>query len=166
VYRNRRALPRAFLAYRAEVASDDAVLATLQDAEYQPQDIVYLAAEQTASSPEGVTVTGNTAGEGGAVIRRYDPKSVEIDVSTPAPAYLVLTDSYYPGWRAWIDESPVPILRADLLFRAVRVTAGDHRVRFVFQPRSLRWGTLISALSGLITLGWLGSCLMRKPVLY
>jgi uncharacterized membrane protein YfhO len=49
---------------------------------------------------------------------------------------LVLHDLYYPGWVVEIDGTAAPILRAGLLFRAVAVPAGSHRVTFRFEPFS------------------------------
>lgn len=81
----------------------------------------------------------------------YAPERVEIKVDAEAPGYLILTDSWYPGWEATIDGEPVPIYQADLLFRAVAVDAGHHRVVFVFRPVSLLIGAGMS-LAGLVTL--------------
>ena len=51
-------------------------------------------------------------------------------------AVLLVHDLYYPGWVAEVDGKQTPIVRADLLFRAVRVPAGTHRVTFNFTPFS------------------------------
>ncbi len=82
----------------------------------------------------------------------YAPERVEIEVTAEAPGYLVLTDAWYPGWEATVDGVPASIYRADLLFRAVAVRAGKHRVVFDFRPMSLRVGAGIS-LGGLLGLG-------------
>jgi len=64
----------------------------------------------------------------------------------------VLTDAYYPGWRALVDGLETPIYRADLLFRAVYLPAGQHRVEFIYDPLSFKLGAAISlaALLGLV----------------
>jgi uncharacterized membrane protein YfhO len=67
-----------------------------------------------------------------------------IDVNAPQPGYLVLTDAYYPGWIATVDGQAVEIERANIMFRAVRVPAGQHSVEFHYQPQSLSLGLLIS----------------------
>jgi uncharacterized membrane protein YfhO len=82
----------------------------------------------------------------------YAPERVEIEVAVEGPGYLVLTDAWYPGWGVTVDGAPVPVHRADLLFRAVAVGAGNHRVVFAFRPASLRAGVSI-ALAGLVGLG-------------
>jgi len=62
----------------------------------------------------------------------------------PAPGYLVLTDTFYPGWRAYVDGVETPIYQANYLFRAVPLNAGDHEVRFVYRPKSFAVGAALS----------------------
>ncbi len=62
---------------------------------------------------------------------------------------LTLSDQYYPGWQATIDGQPTEIVRADTVFRAVCVPAGDHTVRFEYEPTSLYAGVAVSGF------GWL-----------
>lgn len=71
-------------------------------------------------------------------IASWKPGRIEIDVDTAVAGVVVLNDIYYPGWVAEIDGEPVPVLRADVLFRAVEVPAGRHRVVFRFAPLSLQ----------------------------
>lgn len=80
-----------------------------------------------------------------ATIVRYEPDEVEVNAVSPAPALLVLFDSYYPGWKATVNAAPAPILRADYNFRAVPVPAGTSRVLFEFKPWSFRLGLMLAA---------------------
>lgn len=56
----------------------------------------------------------------------------------------MLSDTYYPGWEATVDGQSTPILRGDVLFRAIRLPAGEHDVVFHFDPASIRAGLAIS----------------------
>jgi uncharacterized membrane protein YfhO len=67
-----------------------------------------------------------------------------IDVAAQHSGYLVLTDAYYPGWMATVDDKPVEVERADIMFRAVKIPAGQHRVELRYQPQSFSFGLLIS----------------------
>ena len=60
---------------------------------------------------------------------------------------LILTDSFYPGWRAWVDGEPVSIRRADEAFRGVPVPPGTHTVEFRYEPASFRVGLFLSLLA-------------------
>lgn len=54
--------------------------------------------------------------------------------------YLVLTESYYPGWKAYIDGKAVSILRTNFLFKGIVLPKGKHTVEFAYQPASFTWG--------------------------
>jgi uncharacterized membrane protein YfhO len=68
-------------------------------------------------------------------------------VSAATAAFLVVNDSYFPGWEARVDEAPSRIFRANSLVRGVVVSAGAHVVDLSYRPRSLRVGMMISVLS-------------------
>ena len=73
-----------------------------------------------------------------------EPARVVVSASTGAPAWLVLTDTWFPGWRARLDGADVAVQRADHAFRAVALPPGRHEVEFAFTPRGLRPGVAIS----------------------
>ena len=58
--------------------------------------------------------------------------------------FVLLNENFYPGWEARIDGKPAPIHRADGIFRALRVTAGDHHMEFRFRPRHFALGAAVS----------------------
>jgi uncharacterized membrane protein YfhO len=84
---------------------------------------------------------------------------VVLRVRAPARGFL-LADQDFPGWRATVDGAPAPILRANYLFRAVEVPAGESTVEFRYVPTSLWLGAAITAATllavGIVT--WL-----RRP---
>jgi hypothetical protein len=59
---------------------------------------------------------------------------VVVDTDAPATSLLLLNDVWHPWWRACVDTGKADILKANLLFRAVVVPAGKHRVTFTFHP--------------------------------
>ncbi len=81
---------------------------------------------------EARPLEGASGGE--AEIIAYEETLVTVRVKSPAPAYLTLKDTFYPGWEATVNSAPTPIYRANLLFRAVPVPAGDSTVVFRFEP--------------------------------
>lgn len=80
-----------------------------------------------------------------------------IDAQLDAEGYLVLADAWDPGWIALVDGAPAPIVRADVIFRAVLLEPGAHRVEFLYRPRAFYIGVLLSgigiALWGIAVLG-------------
>ena len=149
IYENLDVLGRAFLVHQATVApNDEAALARMQDPAFDP------AAEVVLSEEVGLPndVEARIEGVESARVVEYAPERVEVEIAARTPAYLVLSDAWYPGWKVTIDGAPVALYRADLLFRAVAVPAGTHRVLFTFRPASLYIGAGISlvGLMGLV----------------
>jgi Bacterial membrane protein YfhO len=146
VYRNATPLPRAFMVHRAVVAAghEDA-WARLHEASFDPAGSAILEGGQPLELQAVVSDTVS--------IVRYQPDALEIDVEAAADGYLVLSDPYYPGWRAELDGVAATILRADYAFRAVAVPAGRHRVVMSFRPGSWSAGLIISGITVLVVLG-------------
>ena len=145
IYENLDNLPRAFVVHRARmVESDEAALAAMADATFEPGQEVILAAETDQEVPP---LSGSGPGADQVRIAVYSAERVVVEVDAGSEGYLVLTDAHYPGWQATLDGQEVPILRADVLFRAVRVPAGTHIVEFRYRPRTFQVGMAISALT-------------------
>lgn len=70
-----------------------------------------------------------------------------LTVETKNPAFLVITDIFYPGWNVYIDNQKSKIFRTDYLFRGVIIPAGKHTVRFIYQPMSLTIGFALFGLT-------------------
>lgn len=84
-----------------------------------------------------------------AKITAYSHANVRIHASLNQRGILVLTDSFYPGWKVVVNGQEQEILRANVFFRAVQLAPGDHRLDFVYKPVSVRWGLGVS----LVTVG-------------
>jgi hypothetical protein len=146
VYRNATSLPRAFIVHRAVAAADhEDAWARLHEAGFDPAGTVVLEGGQALDVRPVMSDTVNVV--------RYQPDELEIDVEAGAEGYLVLSDPFYPGWRAELDGEPVALLRADYAFRAVAVPAGHHTVVMTFRPGTWNAGLIISALTALVMLG-------------
>jgi hypothetical protein len=88
--------------------------------------------------------------------------TVDVEARLDGAGTLVLAEAWAPGWKVDVDGRPAPLLRANGLFRGVRLAAGAHRVRFEYAPRSASWGRALS-LAGLLAaaLG-LAACRRRR----
>ncbi len=141
------ALPRAYLiaAHKAELLpADVSTLVRLASDEFDLHTKVILERNggNLQESPGPLAREGERAGE--ARILHRDALRVEIETAASAPAYLVLTDSYHDDWQVSVDGRPAPLLRANLIFRAVALDPGSHRVIFRYRPTSLYWGAMIT----------------------
>lgn len=154
IYENLDALPRAYVVHRAQAAADDeATLALLRDPSFDPATGVVLAAQE---SPPELWPGSQAGGEERVRITRYEPERVAVEADLAQEGYLVLSDTFYPGWRVRVDGEEGRIYRANLLFRAVHLPAGHHTVEFWFRPRSVQVGVCVSvSMAVLIALGLL-----------
>ena len=145
IYRNEGAGPRAFLVHRTRIASsEEQAHELLLSPSFDLRQEAVLAAGQELSGG---------ASEGESVqIEQYEPEYVRLRAAVTAPAYLVLADSFYPGWMARVDGQPSTIQRADVALRAVALSPGEHVVEFSFRPQSWRLGGAVSAVSWLAAL--------------
>jgi uncharacterized membrane protein YfhO len=73
-------------------------------------------------------------------------------VTSAAAGVLVTSEPYDPGWNAYINGERVTMLRANYLFRAIAVPAGEHTIEFRYEPVETRVGMAISALTLLIVI--------------
>jgi Bacterial membrane protein YfhO len=82
-----------------------------------------------------------------------------------AGGYVVLLDSFSDGWRATVDRHPATIVRANGLFRAVRLNPGPHVVELLYRPRAFLVGAAVSAAALAMVLGLLAwPALARRSV--
>ncbi|HBA91797.1 MAG TPA: hypothetical protein DCZ08_08575 [Anaerolineaceae bacterium] len=68
-------------------------------------------------------------------------------LDSSSDGWVVIRDTWYPGWEAAVDGMPSPVLRADYLFKAVSVPAGLHQVELEYKPDSFTSGLWVSLVS-------------------
>ena len=131
LFENLTAFPRFFLAHETRaVKSIEEARNLVQRHEI---DLRY-----TAITDPPIELPPNIANEVDEVDEvktlKYEPNSIEVSTQASRQSLLVLSETYYPGWKAWLDDQPVPIVPADIALRSVIVPAGEHRVRMEFRP--------------------------------
>ena len=110
----------------------------------------------------GVLVgTGPTPDTGGihhattCDIARWDAGAIDLTCKSPSNAYAIASSSAIAGWTVDVDDAPTPWVAADVLRRAVYLTAGKHEVRWRYHVPGLPAGLVLAAL-GIALLGALG----------
>jgi hypothetical protein len=132
-------LPRAYAVGGTRVADGLAALEqVLVDPLLEPRREVIL--------PSGIPRAIPSGFESEVHIVDLRPDRVRLRVRASHDAWIVLVDTFDPGWRATVDGREEPLLRANHAFRAVHVPAGDHVVEQVYRPRALLLGLSISAI--------------------
>lgn len=142
IYSFKNVLPRVFLTNTYQVETDkqkilDAVFAPTTDLS---QTVIL---EESPSLPlQGQTLKGV------AEIGSYTPNRVTVNIQTGGDnALLYLSDTHFPGWKAFVDGKEAKVYRANYSFRAVEVPAGASTVEFRYESASFMWGIIISGLS-------------------
>ncbi len=98
-------------------------------------------------------------------ILEYEPTRIVLEAEAAADGILVLSEVYYPGWRAYVDGRETRIYRADHALRALPLQAGSHRVELVYNPLSFKIGSVVSAVALMTIVGiavW-GAARRRSP---
>ncbi len=143
VYENKNALPRAFLVPQVQaVANHEAAWSAIHAAGFDPR--VTAVVEGASNLQAG--------GKGQVSEIRYQANRLTMQVTADGPAFLVVSQMWYPGWQVRIDGRPsAPALRTNYTFQGAVVPAGAHRVELRFEPALWRagWGL---AGAGLLTL--------------
>jgi hypothetical protein len=159
LYRLPDALGRAWIVPAARIVSSEEALTALVDSAFDPAAEVLL--ELSYGDQQPVPSTHRSPNSIEYRIALHDaPNEVTIRVSVNTPAYLVLADTWYPGWHAKVNDEPVDILRANYSFRAIRLGAGEHLVEMAYRPVTVSVGAAIS-LASLISLA-VGMLLVRR----
>jgi hypothetical protein len=149
VYRSRQFEGRARTVFDYTVESKQAILAAVRSGTFNPDKILLLE-EQPKNNNAGAPVSAAPV-EASANIVSDQPDEVTVEASMPRPGFLLLLDTYFPGWKATVNGQSSPVLRADYDFRAVQLPAGKSVVRFFYRPGSFCLGMALFA-AGLIIL--------------
>jgi hypothetical protein len=141
IYENPQAFPRVLFATEARAADFDRMLA---DGVWPDADLrTTVLLESVPPRERPATGTAATIPRpGSARIASYRNTEVVLEADSPDGGFVVLNDLWHPWWFAEIDGKPAPILRANVLFRAVVVPPGRHTVRFRFRPIAGAWAQI------------------------
>jgi len=146
IYENTRSLPRAWLATAELVATEPEEVSVIRTGKlpggqsWEPLQTALVEAHTGVALGAGTT-------PGSAEVTRHEPNRMEVKTVSAASAILVLSENHYPGWRAYVDGQATEVIRVDYNLRGVAVPAGSHLVKFVYQPKSVLVGLVISLLA-------------------
>ncbi len=145
-----RYLPRAHMVFRSTVTrSGEESTDQLKAPDFDPWTMAIV--EDTTHTPL-VPPAENPVWQ--IRIENYQNNSMELTVETNHDGLLVLSETYYPGWRASVDHQPAPILRTNYAMRSIPIPRGTHVVDVAFEPESFWRGLYIPA--GTLCLGLAG----------
>jgi uncharacterized membrane protein YfhO len=157
LYRAKRELPRAFMVNSTEYGSGEQAIERLRSGQI---DITRTAVVQQLGPAERIAADAS-AEPGTARIVEYTPARVRIETQAGSRQLLVLCDTWYPGWNAYIDGQASPSYIANAVFRGVSVPAGMHVVEYRFEPVPFRRGVVAFGLGGVLMVLMTGVFLVK-----
>jgi hypothetical protein len=134
VYENPEALPRVLFVRNWQIADFNRIMRDGKWPPADPRSTVLLDRRPAMTSPP-MTIAKQVALQTPSVrINRYENTVIDIEVVSGESGFVVLNDVWHPWWFASVDGRPTPVLKANVLFRAVAVGPGKHAIRFEFAP--------------------------------
>ncbi len=154
VFENQHARPRAWLVDAVHALDEASQVAAVRHAQLpdgRPFDPRTMALVDT-TAPGGTR--RYSSGPSTVAVETIADSRITVRVDSRGGGFLVLSEAFYPGWRALVDDAPVAVERTNLALQGVAVPPGAHVVSFTFAPSSLRVGAGAS-IAGLLIMGWL-----------
>ena len=131
---------------RPVFATDDDALRAIFAADFDARSVVYLPLEAKSK----ISVAESASAK--LVVHRFTAQRILCETESDRPAMVVVAQSYYHRWHAYVDGNRVPLWRANYAFQALEVPAGRHEVDLIYEDAAFLAGAVISAIT-------LGACL-------
>ena len=135
-------LPRAFMVPGMRFTKDNRLLSTYYDPSFDPLKEVLLS--------ESVKFEASSHFMGQVDQVEYRPNRVTVKTRQQGNGFLVLMDSYFPGWTVKVDGKEQPVLKANHFYRAVQLDSGEHTLEFEYYPEGFNLGLMITGTSLLL----------------
>lgn len=144
VYRNPHALPRAFVAHEYRVFADpDSIVSLVKNERFNPRR--YMLLEETPDFEPGDPEGGRYSQQ--CDIIEYEPGYVKIALLLKAPAFVCLSDSWYPPWKAYVDGEETEVYRAYSALMTAGVPEGEHILEFVYKSSVDRMSKIVTYIT-------------------
>ncbi len=154
IYRNPMPYERAYFVPRVDVARDpQAILTVIKQPQWQPRAQALV--EGALSEQRAAQLSRQDAAS--VRIERLGRNELRLETETASERFLVLSEMWFPGWRAEINGEELPIYRTNYLFRGLVVPAGKHTIRMYYRPSSVLLGaglTLATLTGCAAAYGW------------
>jgi hypothetical protein len=155
IYRNPNALPRVWVVHETIGYRDRQELrAVIQHPDFNMRTV--------APAREPIAGLEKCGGGDAAVLAGRFSGRVSVDAELKCAGLVVLSETWFPGWQAWVDGRPAPIHEVYGALRGVVVPAGKHRIDMRYRPKTAVWGAILTSL-GVLLASTLAVCEGRRP---
>ncbi|MCA9815129.1 MAG: YfhO family protein [Cyanobacteria bacterium HKST-UBA01] len=166
LYESLKSVPEAYFVHNVKIVEDDkAAIAALKSSQFDAwREVILERGEPGVTEVEQLLAFGAENSYQKIVpqkVSRPNANQIEMLADLNKPSLLVLTDIFYPGWKARIDNREVAIMHVNFLFRGITVPAGEHRIQFEYSPGSFKLGVgcFFFYILAVLTLGF---CRIRQ----
>lgn len=157
IYENLLCKPRAYFAYQSKsVESDSAAATELLRRDFDGSEALFFKED---APPH---LTGYSNGENTFYIDRSENEEVVISAQTDSKSIFILTDTYYPGWKCYVNAVETPIYRVNNCMRGIMLNGGTSKIVFRFEPDIFKAGASISAIAAFLSLAAIGFLKRKK----
>lgn len=163
IYENLQVMPRAWLVPEVISLRPEEILLAIKTSRL-PDGRVYDPSRLALVEEPFILTAQQTDTRASAQVVQLTSTVMEVQTTSSSPAFLVTSDTHYPGWQVSLDGAPAQLFRANYALRGVQVPAGSHLIRFDFRPKSFSYGAAISAFSLLILIGLLWLPTLRRAL--
>ncbi|MBU0699858.1 YfhO family protein [bacterium] len=147
IYQNRNCMKSAWIVHNFRVVNGrDAIFKAIKEIVYTDEVIL----EEKPTIKQGI-FRGKV--EASPEIIRHSPNEIIMNVGMASNGFLVLSEVFYPGWKAIVDGEEQKIYQANYILRAIELKKGTHTVRVVYDPPWLKWSIIISLFTGCFVVG-------------
>ncbi|MCL4353600.1 YfhO family protein [Patescibacteria group bacterium] len=157
IFENKSALPRVFLASDYKVFKTNAEFDKLFFAkDFNPLKTILLE-KKPKQKPGNLAMRQSSKSPGLVNVLKYSPNQIIVNANAANNSLLFLSDTYYPGWQAFVDGKKTKIYKADYAFRSIFIPKGKHLIVFKYAPLSFKLGLDLSIASLIIFLIYLSA---------
>jgi hypothetical protein len=139
VLKNTKAYPRVFTVDNYKLAKNDSDFEKLLKSENLRKTVLLEETPKESFSKANVEINNI----------KFEVNSTSMEVVSSGSAMIVLTQSYFPGWNAYIDSIRTNLYRADYNFMAVLVPGGSRKITVKYEPLSFKFGIIGGGVSAL-----------------
>nr|MDQ3009608.1 YfhO family protein [Acidobacteriota bacterium] len=157
LYENQKAMARAWFVGKVMTMPGEQVLKIIKSGKtpdgqmFDPADAALVESESTAAN-KNLSSFEREKEDARVSLVKYESRRIELKTHNANDGFLVLSEVFYPGWKALIDGTEAEIHRTDYALRGLAVPRGEHKVEFLYQPASFKWGAGISGLGVMLLL--------------
>jgi uncharacterized membrane protein YfhO len=152
IYENMTCLPRAFFVEKLLLAKNEhEVLGKMNEPSFEPSRMVYIAEQELKKLDKAFVPDADTNPRESFTpsiqFTDYQPNQATLKTQANKACFLVFSDNYYPGWKAYVNGTEKPVLRVNYTLRGLLLDKGANTVMFVFRPLSLLIGAVITSIT-------------------